>query len=104
MAILPFEIRGSYVLNLILLFCVAIEPYLLYVLFSGPLDLLNFASSVYALDAGAMMLILAGLVYLPLGEEKKRDTRRLPPPHLARLTRVMRAGTASGGVFTLSAL
>ena len=104
MAILPFEIRGTYLLNLILLFCVAIEPYLLYVLFSGPLDLLNFASSVYALDAGAMMLILAGLVYLLLGEEKKRDTRRLHPLHLARLTRVMRAETASGVLFILSAL
>src|SRR2546430_4664180 len=99
MAILPFEIRGTYLLNLILLFCVAIEPYLLYVLFSGPLDLLNFASSVYALDAGAMMLILAGLVYLLPGEDKKRNTRPLPPLPPARRTPGMRAETGSRSLF-----
>ena len=62
MAVLPSEIRGTFLLNIALLFCVAIEPYLFYVLYQPiSIGFLDFASSLYAVDGAAMMFILAGL-------------------------------------------
>ncbi|MCI4371451.1 MAG: DUF1211 domain-containing protein [Thermoplasmata archaeon] len=104
MAYLVVETPGTYLLNILLLFFVAIEPYLLYVMFTGPLDLLNFASSVYALNYGAMLLIEAGLVYLLLGQHRERKIPPLQPRPVARFKRVMQAETASGFLFVLSAL
>jgi hypothetical protein len=102
MAVLPFEIRGTFVLNIVLLFCVAIEPYLFYVLFQYP-KVIQFASSVYALDGGAMMIILAGMTYLLLGEEKVLAARH-PGFNAARFRRVMNAEVVSGAIFWSSAL
>jgi hypothetical protein len=101
---LPFEIRGTYLLNAVLLFCVAIEPYLFYVLQRSQFSLLDFASSVYALDIAAMMLVLAGMVRLLLGEEKKRGAKSVVPGHLVRLRRVMIPEAATGVVFVASAV
>lgn len=103
----PFEIPGTFILNIALLFCVSISPYLFYVLsqLSQPssLGFLDFASSLYALDAGAMMLILAGMTYLLLREEKTRTSHTVGFSR-ARFTRVMYAETASGSIFCASAL
>lgn len=101
MAVLPIEIRGTFVLNIVLLFCVAVEPYLFYVLFEGPFSLLDFASSVYAFNGGAMMFILAGLTRLLVGEERKG----LPTPgfSMKRFRRAMYAEISSGLVFWASA-
>lgn len=51
------EVRGTFLLNIVLLFCVAVEPYLFYVLSEGQNSLLEFSSSVYALDVEAMLFI-----------------------------------------------
>jgi len=103
MAALPFENRGTYVLNIVLLFCVAIEPYLFYQLFQVPIGLLDFASAVYAIDGGAMMFILAGLAFLILGEERGHPDRAwgFNP---GRFRQTMYAETASGVIFWVSAL
>jgi apolipoprotein N-acyltransferase len=93
MSPLPFEVRGAFVLNITLLFCVAIEPYLFYVLDQSAIGLLDFASSIYALDTGAMMFLLAGLVYMV--RHAKRDSL----PH-----GVSSAEIFSGTVFFASAL
>ena len=105
MAVLPFEIRGSFILNIVLLFCVAIEPYLFYEMFQTgeSLTLLGFTSSVYAFDNGAMMLILAGLAHVLLGEEAKKTTHT-PGFEPARFRIVMYAEVASGAIFWFSAL
>jgi uncharacterized membrane protein len=104
MTVLPYEIRGTYLLNLVLLFCVAIEPYLLYVLFSAPFAVLEFASTIFALDVGALMFILASLVYMLLAEEKKRTSRRLNPAQLDGFKGVMWGRVVAGTIFILSAL
>jgi len=64
MAILSQETSGTVSMNMLLLFCVALEPYLFFVLQSKSSDLsfLNWASFGYALDVGAMFLILGGLI------------------------------------------
>lgn len=100
MALLPFEVQGTFLLNVTLLFCVATEPYLFYVLQQAPFSLLAFSSSLYAVDAGAMMLILSGLAYLVLIEDRKRQSHA----SLFRLRRSMYAGVASGAMFLASAL
>jgi uncharacterized membrane protein len=106
MSALPYEIRGTFLLNIVLLFCVAIEPYLFYVVTvtDAGLVFVNFASSVYALDVGAMLFILAAQISLLLGEEKKSNAHRLPPARLRRFGRVMTAQIASGAIFAVSAL
>lgn len=104
MVLLPFETGGAYLLNIALLFCVAIEPYLFYVLQQSQLSLLGFASSVLALDIGGMMFVLAGLIRLLLGEERKRKVHNLEPNRLERLRRVMISEAATGLIFVASSI
>ena len=105
----PFEIPGTFILNIVLLFCVSIAPYLFYELVlvqtvtQASLSFLGFASSLYALDAGAMMVILAGMTYLLLREEKKRSSPTAGF-NRARFTRVMYAEIGSGTIFWVSSL
>ena len=104
MSALPFEARGAFWLNITLLFCVAIEPYLFYVVDQSPFSLLEFSSSVYALDAGSMMLLLAGLVYLVKHAKGSGHQHVLDPSQLRRLDSSMYAEVVSGAVFFVSAL
>ena len=101
--ILPVEVEGALLLNLVLLFCVAVEPYLFYVTNEGPSSLADFASSVYAVDVGAMMLLLSALGYIVLREEKRRDVRKLPADRLNRFRRVMMWEVIAGAAFVISA-
>jgi hypothetical protein len=58
---------AAHSLNLILLFFVALEPYLFYVLQSDSskdLIFLYWASVGYALDVGGMLVVLASMMYL----------------------------------------
>ena len=104
MAFFPYEIPGTFILNIVLLFCVSIAPYLFYELFGQTsLGFLDFASSLYAFDAGAMMLILAGMTYLLLREEKGRHSQPKGFSR-ARFRNVMYAEMGSGGIFWASAL
>jgi hypothetical protein len=104
MTALPYEVRGSFLLNVTLLFCVAVEPYLFYVLAEAQPSLLEFASSVYALDVGAMLFVLAGLAHTLLGEEKKRSSHDLPPARLKRFMRSRYSLATMGAAFVVSAL
>ena len=101
---LPYEVRGTFLLNIMLLFCVAVEPYLFYVLVEGKVSLIEFASSVYALDVGAMLFILAGLVRILLNEEKKRGSHDLPPDRLKMFRRFVISRVVGGVIFLVSAL
>jgi hypothetical protein len=101
---LPYEVRGTFLLNIMLLFCVAIEHYVFYVQSEAQSSLFEFSSSVYALDVGAMLFILAGLVRILLSEEKKSSPHALPPDRLRRFRRSVISLTAGGVVFAVSAL
>jgi hypothetical protein len=104
MTVLPYEVRGTFLLNIMLLFCVAVEPYLFYVLHEGEASLLEFSSSVYGLDVGAMLFILAGLVRILLREEKKLGSRGLNPVRRIRFRRSVVSLTIGGAAFAVSAL
>ena len=104
MTFLPAEAPGTFLLNVMLLFCVAVEPYLFYVQSEGQTSLLAFASSVYAVDVGAMLFILAGLVHTLLSEEKKGHVHDVPAARLVRFRRTMLTQAAMGVVFMASAL
>jgi uncharacterized membrane protein len=104
MTALPYEVPGSFVLNVALLFCVAVEPYLFYVLSEAQPSLLAFASSVYALDVGAMLFILASMVRIFLSEERKRGSHGLPSVRLRRFERSVISLATGGVIFTVSAL
>ena len=104
MTALPYEVRGTFLLNITLLFCVAVEPYLFYVLADDQSSLLEFSSSVYAVDVGAMLFVLAGIVRILLSEEKKQGSRALPPARLRRFERSVVSLAIGGIMFSVSAL
>jgi hypothetical protein len=104
MSALPYEVRGAFLVNVALLFCVAVEPYLFYVLDASPFSLLDFASSIYALDAGAMMFLLTGLAALARRARSNGPSHGVTAADLGRLRRVIVAQILSGSLFLVSAL
>jgi uncharacterized membrane protein len=107
MAVLPVEVQFALLLNIVLLFTVAIEPYLFYVLQSSPtIEILDVGSVAYGLDVGLMFLVLSALSFLLLKEEKGRlgEHRRAHPIILERFRRFMFAEFIVGAVFAASAL
>src|SRR5437773_9528541 len=77
MSVLPVQTAWTRVLNTILLFLVALEPYLFNILpfFLSPpqtfSELYDVASSIYALDIGAIYGILALFTRILASEERK---------------------------------
>ena len=103
MSLLSAEVPLALLLNLLLLFCVALEPYLFYVLQSVPTPgLLDAGSVAYALDAGSMFFLLGSLAYLVVREDKGRH--RLHPAVLAGFRRGWRSEALVGLIFLVSAL
>lgn len=100
MAVLPLETRGLVVANLVLLFVVALEPYLLYVFAYGPRDVGELASVLYAFDLAAMNVVLGGFLHILSREEK----RLVPAPSLRQIRIRRDFALAIGAVFLLSAL
>ncbi|MDA4115899.1 MAG: hypothetical protein OK442_05030 [Thaumarchaeota archaeon] len=107
MAVLPIEAPFALLANLVLLFIVAIEPYLFYVLTSAQTSgLADAASVVYALDVGGMFLMQAALARMVVNGEKGHLHGRLPlhPVVVARFQRVMKLDAVVGLVFVVSVL
>ena len=109
MAVLPVEVPFALLVNLLLLFTVALEPYLFFILeLAQTLDLLNSESIAYALDVGIMFLLLAALALMVVKEERKTGSDgglpRLRPVVLRRFRRVMKAEGIAGAIFIVSAL
>jgi hypothetical protein len=107
MAVLPVEVRFVLLTNIVLLFLVALEPYLFYVLQTvQTAGLADAASVAYALDVGGMFFMQAALAYLVVSEDKTglHGQRPLHPAVLARFQRVARADALVGIVFAVSAL
>ncbi len=68
--IFPIESSLSFTLNIALLFCVSIEPFLFYVL-RASLSFIAFSTAVYGLDIGGMYLLLATLTVVLLNETQR---------------------------------
>jgi uncharacterized membrane protein len=76
--ILPVETSVILVLNLALLFCVALEPFLLYTQFqTNDPAFLDFSTAAFALDTGAMMGLLTGMMFIVLRQERLGVAHRL---------------------------
>ncbi len=101
MSALPLETRGLLILNVVLLFVVALEPYLLNVVEFTKFSAVSEAASVlYAFDIAAMNFILAGFMHVLAREE-----RPLISASAARRMRFTRNFVfAFGAVFALTAL
>ena len=91
MSVLPVQTTWTRVLNTILLFLVALEPYLFNIppFFLSPpqifSELYDVTSSIYALDIGAIYGILALFAHILASEERK-----LVAPDLLRKYRLSR--------------
>ena len=106
MSVLPVEVRGALILNVVLLLCVALEPYTLYVLdTSQSIPLLTWTSFAYALDVGLIYLVLGGLARILLEEAKRPGNElRVHPVILMGFKRTMRMELFLGALFVISAL
>ena len=105
MAVLPVEVPFALVINIVLLFIVALEPYLFYVLQTvQTAGLADAASVAYALDVGGMFLMQGALAYMVLEESGASGRRPLHPLLLARFRMVTRSSAVVGLVFVVSAL
>jgi len=86
MSVLRLESQRAIRLNISLLFLVSVEPFLFNIVRNPPANLLNpgayadATSSLYALDLGAMMIILGGFTFSLADED-----RNLIPKDLIRL-------------------
>jgi hypothetical protein len=105
MSVFPIETRRVNNLNILLLFCVSIEPFLFNLVRNMPAvkDPIVFpavTSALYALDLGAMFAILGGFS-LTLADEE----RKLIPKALIRKYRIEGGTTIICGlIFCISAL
>ncbi len=108
MSALPGEVPSALYANLGLLFCVALAPYLFYVLQSTPsVDVLNAGSIAYGLDVGVMFLLLAALARLVIKEDEKARMSGhslVHPVVVRRFGKIMKAEVAVGLIFAVSAL
>jgi hypothetical protein len=106
-SVLPVEVPSALFLNLALLFCAALEPYLFYLLMNGATqNLLYYTSIGYALDVGIMYVILATLASLVLKQERAGMIGQRPKLHpivLKRFRHMMIAECAAGALFLVSA-
>ncbi len=101
MSVLPMETRNLLFLNLVLLFVVAVEPYLLYVLAYHAAEPVGEPASVlYALDLAGMTAILGGFTHV-----LAREDRPLVPVALFQKMRARRnVDFAISGLFLVSIL
>jgi uncharacterized membrane protein len=105
MSVFPIQTRRVNNLNILLLFCVSIEPFLFNLVRNAPVvtnpgAFADSVSQLYALDLGAMFAILGGFS-LTLADEE----RKLIPKTLIRQYRTEGATTfVCGLIFGISAL
>jgi uncharacterized membrane protein len=106
MSVLPVEVGRALILNVVLLLCVALEPYTLYVLdTSQSIPLLTWTSFAYALDVGLIYLALGGLARILLTEAKRPGSAlRVHPVIINSFKRTMRMEFFLGALFVISAL
>jgi len=106
MSVLSSEVPSTLFLNLALLFCVALEPYLFYMLMNNATqDLLSFTSVGYALDVGFMFVILGTLASFVLKQNLRlREDQRLKlrPKDVPAFRRMMFEEYVVAAIFLVS--
>jgi uncharacterized membrane protein len=100
--LLSFETFGPLLLNLVLLFCVALEPFLYYVLQTASSTYLEFWSSAFALDMGGMMGMLSCLMFVAVRQARRGEVHRLPPSSIKRFRRVVISQALMSALFLAS--
>ncbi len=101
LAVLPVETRGLIFTNFVLLFVVAVEPYLLFIVAFHTTDAVGEAASVlYALDLAAMNVILGGFVHMLSLE----DRGLVPSNLLHRMRSIRTANFVFAAIFLVSVL
>ena len=102
--LLPAETRISMLLNMALLFCVALEPFLYYVQQTTTyLPFLDYSSEFYGLDLGFMFAILGAMTYMIVPNARSRKTTLNVTPLGSFKTTVAVDGIASA-MFIVSTL
>jgi uncharacterized membrane protein len=105
MSVFPLETRRVTNLNILLLFCVSVEPFLFNLVrnaptVSDPAAFANATSMLYALDLGALFAIIDGFT-LTLADED----RKLIPKAMIRQYKIEGASSfVCGLIFGISAL
>ena len=103
-SVLPIEDSITVALNVALLFLVSIEPYLFYLNIVFDLSahevLLNYASTLFALDMTGLMLILALFTH----QLNKEERGLLPKESLASYTRIRNTLFTSAALFAITIL
>ena len=105
MSVFPLETRRVTSLNILLLFCVSVEPFLFNLVrnppfVTNPVGFADATSTLYALDLGALFAIIGGFT-LTLADEE----RKLIPKSLTRQYRIEGViGFVCGLIFGISAL
>lgn len=100
MTVLPIETSVTLLLTELMLFLVVIQPYLLYLMNQSGEQLVEYASTLYALDLGGLMVISA-FFYRELSMEEKR---LVPQQSLARYGRMRDLHFIFAAWFFLTAL
>lgn len=100
MAVLPIETHVALNLNMLMLFLVVLQPYLLYLLHQTGEQLVEFASVIYSLDLGGLMAI-SGFYHHELSVEEKK---LVPQQSLARYRRMRDIHFIYAAWFFLTAL
>ncbi len=94
--------RPVFYLNVLLLFFVAIEPYLFNILhLSSDAGLASFASSAYAIDIGAITLILWMLIQILVRDYRKTHKDQVPT---VSYSRIATGSLIMGVMFIISAI
>jgi len=98
---LSAETSSTLLLKFALLFCVALEPFLYYVYQTTVFAFLDFSSAAYAIDVGAMMVLLSGMTYMVIRQEVQHEVHRLPARSI-RLFRISMISRAIGAAIFLA--
>ncbi|MEM3637969.1 MAG: TMEM175 family protein [Conexivisphaerales archaeon] len=99
---LAIETDIALVLNIMLLFTVAIEPFLFYVVVSSS-AFEEYATSVYAIDIGLMYFTLFGMITVAMSQLRRKRVN-LPLNQLKALSRRRMVQLLGGSLFFVSAL
>lgn len=100
----PYETPRTLIVNVALLFCVSIEPFLFYVLVVAPGTVGDAAPVAFTLDLGAMMLLLSLFTYLLMVEERRAPRGRVHPAILQQARASIIGRAMVGVVFLICAL
>jgi len=89
-------------LNVALLFCVALEPFLFYVLETTSNTFLEYSSAVFGLDIGIMQVLLAGMSYLVIRQEKHKQVSKSQANYVKMFKISMFSGIIAATIFLVS--